>query len=475
MSAGGLRLQVLDDREIERIERTALQLLANVGVSVAHRRALELLHGAGCRVDRGRVQIPPDALQSGLGRLSRRIAFRSADGATELALGDGALRVHNMGGPAYVLDLETGARRPALLKDAVDFARLLDGLAHVDVAIPIVDPQDVPPPVMRLESWAATLRHCRKPLGGFTAENPGEVRYAAAMAEACLGTARPDSPVLSVAVSPTSPLRFTDAAAGAIVAAAEVGAQLVPLSAPTLGAASPLSLAAGLALQHAEVLASLLLFALARPGLPAMYASRISSLDMRSATSTWGGSTVGLAGAAATQLAHHLGLACDVYGLSSGSPHVDAQMAYEKCANAMLPALAGADVLSGIAFLDNGVVAGYDVAVFDDELVGLLKHTAQGCLADDESLAYDLMSDVILADGNFLAEPHTVAQIRQGRTWLPGLSRRSSEGSDVGLAGRARARARQILSTHEVEPLPEDAEQQLSAILAQAYRELVDD
>ena len=51
-------LSVINESQIERMYRTTLGLLEHTGVQVTHPRALELLHGAGARVDGDRVRIP---------------------------------------------------------------------------------------------------------------------------------------------------------------------------------------------------------------------------------------------------------------------------------------------------------------------------------------------------------------------------------------------------------------------------------
>jgi hypothetical protein len=60
--------------------------------------------------------------------------------------------------------------------------------------------------------------------------------------------------------------------------------------------------------------------------------------------------------------------------------------------------------------------------------------------------------------------------MRQGALWIPQLSVRG--GSAEGVVARARARAREILDSHQVEPLPEDASRHLDEIMARARREL---
>jgi trimethylamine--corrinoid protein Co-methyltransferase len=137
----------------------------------------------------------------------------------------------------------------------------------------------------------------------------------------------------------------------------------------------------------------------------------------------------------------------------------------------LVPALAGVDILSGVGSTENVMIAGLEISVLDDELIGLIKHIVAGCQVDEATLAYDVMREVIPGDGVFLGEMHTVQHMRQGALWIPRLSLRGESGE--GVVSRARARAREILASHQVEPLPEAASRHLDDIMARARRELV--
>jgi trimethylamine--corrinoid protein Co-methyltransferase len=285
-------------------------------------------------------------------------------------------------------------------------------------------------------------------------------------------------PTMSISVSPVSPLRFTNDVAASIIAVAESGAPFHSLPAPSLGATSPITLAGALAQQHAEIVASFVIAAATKPGAPVAYCSRINPIDLRTAVSSWGGPEVGMAGACAGQLAHRLGLSCDAYGLCTSSAKLDPQFAYERFANAFTPALAGIDILSGVGSAESGLVGGLEIAVVDDEMISLMKHIVAGCDVSEETLASDLMQEVIPRDGIFLGEMHTVRQMRKGAIWIPTVSSRngSSTGDgEIGLGARARAQAKEILHSHQVEPLPDDVGWQLDEIMERARRELVKD
>jgi len=303
------------------------------------------------------------------------------------------------------------------------------------------------------------------------------VPYVVEMAAACCGgmAAYREHPNMYISVSPISPLTFSADVTGAIIAVVESGAPFHSLPAPSLGATGPITLAGALAQQHAEVLASFVIAAATRPGAPVTYCSRINPIDLRTAVSSWGGPEVGMAGACATQLAHRLGLPCDAYGLCSSASQLDPQFAYERLANAFTPALAGADIMSGVGGTASGLAGSLEIAVIDDEMISLMKHVVAGVEVTPETLAFDVMQAVIPRDGVFLGERHTVKQMRQGAIWTPTVSERTVDPSDdstSGVVARARARARGILQTHQVEPLSDDISGQIDEIMIRARREL---
>jgi trimethylamine:corrinoid methyltransferase-like protein len=143
--------------------------------------------------------------------------------------------------------------------------------------------------------------------------------------------------------------------------------------------------------------------------------------------------------------------------------------------NALVPALAGVDILSGVG-IGGGLVAGLEIAVIDNELIDLIQHIVAGPDVNEATLAYDVMAEVIPRDGVFLGEVHTVRHMRQAALWIPQLGAQgqaAARAAEDGLVARARAQARDILRSHQVEPLPEDVGRHLDEIMARARRELV--
>ncbi len=470
--------QVLTDHQYDQIEETTFRLLEEVGIRLQHKGAMEMLNGRGCLVQGDRVLIPRDVVAWSLANVNRKAVFRSADGTKELVLGQDRFLVHNGGSVPNFEDLETGQPRPARLQDLVDGTRVLDALPNIDVVIPLVGPQDVPEELMTIASFEAMLRHTHKPIAGAAVENPTEVRYMIELASACCGgkeafRARPTIPILA---SPISPLTFTEKVTGAILAIVESGATFFPLPAPTMGASGPITMAGILAQQHAEVLASIVIVAAAYPGASVVYCSRINPINMRTGVSWWGGPDMGMAGACATQLAHRSGLKSDVYGLCTSATMPDARFAYEKLANALMPALVGADILSGAGTMDSGMTATLAGAVLDDEMISLIHHILRGYDVDDETLAFDVMKKVILSDDIFLGQLHTVKHLRDGTIWFPTINFQALQaGHDpsAGIASHARAKVSELLKTSGQETLSTSVCSELAEIMEHAKRELV--
>jgi len=478
MSANRLRIELLSEKDLEHIEETSYRLLGEVGILLNHKEAIELLDGIDCQIKGERIKIPRQAVEWALKNLRPHRQVYNQDGSVAFKFGDGKLRFHNGGGPPFIYDLENGKRRSAVLSDIADITRLLDFLPHVDLITPLFGPQDVPDEMLAVASTYAMLTNTNKPISSAAIEKAEHVSYVVEMAAACSGgiEAFKEHPCMSISVSPISPMHFSNNVTAAIIAVVKSGAPFHSLPAPSLGGTAPITIAAALAQQHAEVLASFVIAAAAQPGAFVSYCSRINPIDMRTAVSNWGGPEVGMSGACAAQLAHRLGMACDSYGFSSSVSVIDAQFAYERFTNAFVPALAGTDILSGVGSAESGMVGAHEIAVLDNEMIGLMKHIIEGIEVNDETLAFDIMENVITNDQIFLAEEHTIKFMRLGTVWMSKLvNRNQTQDGDTneGVLASARAQARDILKTHKPKPLPESVQLELDHILERASRELI--
>jgi len=412
-----------------------------------------------------RVRIPSDLVEWAIAQCPRQVTLRGRGGQT-VTLGDGSLSWHNVGGARDVYDPRTGRRRPATVQDVRDSARLLDALDGVTAVTPFFTPQDVPGPLMSLAMYRHTLSCTTKPVHGPGVQTAEEVRQIARMAS----VVGPPEEMLTLGISPVSPLFFPDDVVGAILETARLGIPLGPLPCPIAGATAPLSLAGALAQQNAEVLASLVLAQLARPGLPVFYCGRLAMMEPRSGISVWGGVELGMASAATVQIGHRYGLPVNVYGFSTNSHTLNIQSGYERALNAAIPALAGADELSGIGEMAAGVMGSYAQMVCDNEIARSVRRLLRGFAVDEDALAVEVVAAVMEGSRNFLGQRHTVRYLRAGEILMSRLAERRpweewERTGREGLAERAQAEAERILAGHEVPPLDPEQERELDALM----------
>jgi trimethylamine--corrinoid protein Co-methyltransferase len=466
------QLSVLSGDDVEAVHEATLRILSEVGLVLTEAEALEILTGAGAAVRGDRVLLPPNLVEAALAQCPRQVCLRGRGGAS-ITLGDGSLHWHNLGGASGVYDHRSGRRRPATVQDVRDSTRLLDALGGATNITPFFTPQDVPASLMSLAMYRHALPCTTKPLQGPGAQTAAEVRYARRMA-AVIG---PPVEVLSMSVSPISPLFFPDELARAIVETARLGLPFAPLPCPTAGATAPLSMAGALAQQNAELLASIALAQSVRPGLPIVYCGRLAMMEPRTGLSVWGGVELGLVSAATVQLGHRYGLPVNVYGFSTNAHILDLQNGYERALNAAIPALAGADELSGIGELAAGVTGSYAQMVCDDEIASAVRRLCRGFVVDEDSLAVEVLARVMDGSRNFLDQRHTVRYLRAGEVFVTRLADRRGweefvRSGRTTMADRALVQAERLLAEHEVPPLSEDQERELDEIMREAEREL---
>jgi trimethylamine--corrinoid protein Co-methyltransferase len=464
----------LQDQDMAQIEETSFRILEEIGVSLDHVRAREMLQDRGCRVENDRTFIPREAATWGVQNVTPYKGFRCVDGTPSFTLGDGCFRVHNTAGLAYITDMNTGRRRKATTQDVVDSVTLLDALENVDIIMPTFGPQDVPAELITLVPTQVTLANTNKPVICTGIEKPEHVPYVIEMAAACCGGLEPfrKDPTIVIPVSPVSPLTFSRDGTEAIIVAVESGAPLMPLPCPALGCTSPITVAGALAQQHAELLTCFLIAACARRGAPVTYNSRICGTNLRTGISFWGGPEIGLSAACSIQLGHRLGLPVNVYGLSTSSSFLDLEFAYQRMANALLPVIAGADIISGVGSYDNVSTGDHRITVIDNEIISIVRYAATGCQVDEETLAFETMTQLIPSGGIFMASHHTVRNMRRGALWTsPKLLRQSDPPLDA--MKWADMRTREILKSHQPRRLPGEILRELDEIVQRAERDLV--
>jgi trimethylamine---corrinoid protein Co-methyltransferase len=461
-------LTVLTKEELNAVHQATLRILGEVGVVLREPVAVRMLTDAGATFRDGRIFIPADLVERAIAQCPPTAAIKGRSGIT-VTLGDGTLHWHNLGGARDVYEPRSGTIRRAILADVSDSARLLDALISVTTVTPFFTPINVPGPLMALSMYRHTLPHTLKPVQGPGVQTAQETRLAIEMASV-IGL---PSEVLTLGISPVSPLIFPDDVVEAMLETAHHKVTLGPLPCPTSGATAPMSLAGSLAQQNAEILASIVIAQLAQPGLPIVYTGRLAMMEPRTGLSVWGGVELGLVSAATVQLGHRYGLPVNVYGLSTNANDLSFQNGYERALNAAIPALAGADELSGIGEMQAGVAGSFAQMVCDDEIARSVARLRRGFAVDEDALAVEVIASVMAGSRNYLGQRHTKNYLRSGEIFITDLAERGSwEDWDrrgrAGMAEHAQDKAERLLQEHHPAPLSDQQEKELDRIMQAA-------
>ena len=468
-------LRPLGPDGLARLHAASLRILDETGVTVGSAALRDRLAARGARVVGERVLLPGALVEAALAAAPRSYTLAAREAAWDLPLDGhhGYLSVD--GSAAELLDLETGRRRPSTEADLADVTRLADALPEISFLWQGVEAGDRPVPVRPLHELRTQLVNSGKHVQLMTAVTPLTARGAVEMARAVAGGADAlrTRPILSSFQVSLSPLQFEGDALEAALVYADAG---VPAGFVVMAigcATAPATPAGVLAQSNAEVLAGVTIVETLAPGAPTFYGACSTTMDLRSGLITCGGPEDLLYQAAFAQLARHYRLPASIGTFAPGAKAPDWQAGLENGLSGLVSLLAGADMLSGAGLLYAARVFALEEMVLDAEIFGLVRHLAGGIDVDDATLAVDVIGEVG-PGGNFLAEDHTIAHMRD--LWQPRLFDRGTwedweAGGRPGARDRARERARSLLASHVPVPLPDGVAGELDAIVAAFSRE----
>ena len=452
------------------VQGASLRVLAQTGIAVGSPGVRVRLAAAGAQVDGDRVRFPAVFVEAAVALAPRGYLLAARDPACDLPLDGrhGYLSVD--GSAAEMLDPETDVRRPSTAADLALVTRLADALPEIAFLWQGVEAGDAPAPVRPLHELRVQLANSRKHVQLMTAVTPLAARGAVAMARAVAGGAEAlrARPILSSFQVSLSPLRFEGDALEAALVYAEAGVPAGFVVMPIACATAPATAAGVLVQSNAEVLAGIAILETLVPGAPTFYGACSTTMDLRTALVACGGPEDLLFQAALAQLARSNGLPSSIGTFAPGAKRADWQAGVENGMSGLVSLLAGAEMLSGAGLLHAARVFALDEMVLDSEIFGLLCHLAAGISVSEDDLAVGAIGEVG-PGGNFLAEDHTLAHMRQ--LWRPRLFDRGTW-EDWEAAGRpeprarARDRVRALLASHEVPPLPEGMPAELDRIVA---------
>lgn len=472
------RLKVLSREQAWAIHTAALEILEKTGFRMEHPGAVEMLASSGCSVTEGnRVKMPSFLVEEALKTAPRQIGLYDQKGARSMPLANGNPFYGTGSDTTFTIDLETGERRRALLKDTGNFAKLVDGLENMDFAMSMGNPEDVPVvDDIYVYAFAAMVKNTNKPIV-FIADSGRDIAkiYEIACLIAGGETELQEKPFLLNYSEAISPLRFPLNVMEKLIFCAEKNIPICFPSGSNAGGGAPVTLAGAMAMGIAENLVGLVVHQLARKGSPFLFGPNVSVLDMKSTVVSYGCPEWSLTQAALSDMRDEIyGLPIWAFAGASDSKVMDAQAGAEAMFSIVTSMLSRANLIHDVGFLEYGSTSSLEMVTMANELVAMCRHFTAGIPVNEATLALETIERVALGGPNaiFLMEDHTFEHFMQA-IFLPVLLDRSrydlwEQAGAKDLYQRCNVEAKRILSEHEVAPKPDDVLKGIEDILQPA-------
>jgi trimethylamine--corrinoid protein Co-methyltransferase len=151
------------------------------------------------------------------------------------------------------------------------------------------------------------------------------------------------------------------------------------------------------------------------------------------------------------------------------SKKLDAQSGHEFTLTAIIPALAGANLIYGVGMLDSALTWDYASAYLQNEFIDMILKVVNGIQITDETLAMDVIREVGPA-GEFITHEHTYNNFKKlsNPKMMDRDNRENWEAAgSPDIAELAFEKSQDILKNYQPEPRSEKVQKELDSIYAE--------
>jgi trimethylamine--corrinoid protein Co-methyltransferase len=466
-----LKLDILNPDDVRRIHEATLQIIANTGVRFPSKRALEIWKKNGAQVDHDTmvVKAPRELIEEAIKLCPSEYTLAARDQEQDLPLDGNHVFIGTDGCGVQIIDLHSGELRTTRLGDVADIARIADATEEIAFHWVPVSAQDKPAESRGLHELKAVWENSTKHVQTESIYNEAEAHAAIEMATLIAGSteALRQRPPLSIMQCTAPPLGHDGGSLDAALIVAAVGIPVGFMTMTSCLTTAPATLAGNLAVGNAEVISAAALIQLAHPGAPFFYAAAQTASDLRSGAYTGGGPEDFLFGAATNVLSDFYKIPLSMGSFATGAKQPNWQAGIDNSLSTFMACVSMSDMLLGIGLLHGSRIWSYEQMLMDCEIYDIVYNMMKGIVVDDETLALETVHNVG-PHGNFLAQKHTRKHMRD--LWTPKyMDRRPYEvwlekGDNA--PDWARAKATEIYTTHQPEPLDLKISREFSRIIA---------
>jgi trimethylamine--corrinoid protein Co-methyltransferase len=365
------------------------------------------------------------------------------------------------------------------MKDIEDSLRIFQQMDLGVMAWAPTCASEAPAPSRALHEFFSMIRFCSKH-GEHELHSVAQVPYLVEGLQAVMGseTAMKERKCFSLIYCPVAPLSHDGEMLDAYLELGEFEVPVMSMPMPICGTTGPASLFSNVCLANAENLSSMVIYQLAHPGRPVIMSSATGIVDFLSGAYLGGVPEMGLMSAALTSMAHFYGIPGSGAGVTADANQPGPEAIIQKIMTTLPPLSQRADIIIGTGELEGDQLLVLEQLVVDNEVGHICQRLVQGI---DTSEGKDFFEDIrqVGPGGHFLRSRNTRQAPRSGEFYMSRLIPRGAYESWVAagkpsMYDRAREKVVEILEGPLVDPLPDDVQGKLEAILERADATLVE-
>jgi trimethylamine--corrinoid protein Co-methyltransferase len=413
-----LRLNILSGEEISSIYDKCVDFLSNKGVKIDYPEALKILDKAGAYVDfdTRQIRFPRDIIEAALQSVPRSMTLEGGNKRHDAILPHPKglfYTLNNTGSRSYV---EPGSNtyRDVILADVAEYGQLTEALGDIDFSS-YINPSDVPEETADIHALKTLFESTSKHIIGqiYSFESIEYLIELAMVVAGNTGDSKKRS-VMSFRTGFNTPFVLSAREAEGIIQSCRHEMPIMAQCLPSAGATSPITIAGTVLVAGVEILVTLIMSQIIRPGHPLSGGGSTYTLDMATGRADTSSIESILASAALVQFvkdAFHIPTYTLGFGTDSYIPDGEAMMG--TTLRGLFTSLANADILIAAGRLNSAKAISPIELILDNTLARILKRAVAGVSVDDNTLAWEEIMET-MPGGHFLEQAHTLQHCREG-------------------------------------------------------------
>jgi len=400
----------LDAEGVQRIHRTAMRILSDIGIEFLNPDAVAILRRAGCRVTGTNVRMDEAFVMEMVGHAPATFTITPRNPAREIVMGGRHMVFVNVSSPPNAWDMERG-KRSGDFETFREFIKLTQyfNCIHVAGGYP-VEPIDIHPSVRHLDCLHEKLTLTDKVVHAYSlgAERVEDVME---MVRIAGGLSQEDfdaRPRMYTNINSVSPLKHDYPMLDGAMRLARRGQPVVVTPFTLAGAMAPVTMSGAVALSIAEALAAVALLQYINPGCPVAIGTFTSNVDMKSGAPAFGTPEYMRATQMTGQLVRFYGVPMRASGVCAANVP-DGQAMWET-SNSLWSAVQSQTnmIYHAAGWLEGGLIASPEKFIMDCEVLQMIqRYFEEATFATTEAdLAFDAIREVG-AGGHYFGVQHT--------------------------------------------------------------------